>query len=78
MFKKFGIMLITTLALTINVNASSDGGLVLKKNDPNDSKGFEVIFDHNYVVEEGVYHLFTHYCGSFCSRNSSDILYKHP
>ena len=34
MLKKFLIIVITTLALTLNVNASSDGELVLKKNNP--------------------------------------------
>ena len=34
MIKKFAIILITTLALTINVQAGSDGELLLKKNSP--------------------------------------------
>jgi phospholipid-binding lipoprotein MlaA len=34
MFKKITITLITTIALIVNVNASSDGELILKKNDP--------------------------------------------
>ena len=34
MIKKIAIILITTLALTLNVNAGSDGELLLKKNDP--------------------------------------------
>jgi phospholipid-binding lipoprotein MlaA len=34
MIKKFGIIIITTLALTLNVNAASDGELLLKKNEP--------------------------------------------
>ena len=39
MFKKFLIILITTLALTCNnVNASSDGELILKKNNPAEVK----------------------------------------
>ena len=38
MLKKFTIILITTLALTINANASSDGELLLKKNDPSEVK----------------------------------------
>ncbi len=37
MIKKFGIILITTLALTLNVNASSDGELLLK-NKPSEVK----------------------------------------
>ena len=38
MLKKIAIILITTLALTVNVNASSDGELLLKKNDPSEVK----------------------------------------
>ena len=34
MIKKFTIILITTLTLVVNVNASSDGELLLKKNNP--------------------------------------------
>ena len=34
MIKKFAIILITTLALTLNVQAGSDGELLLKKNSP--------------------------------------------
>ena len=34
MVKKFLITLITTIALTVNVSASSDGELLLKKNNP--------------------------------------------
>ena len=36
MIKKFGIILITTLALTLNVHAASDGELLLKKNKPSE------------------------------------------
>lgn len=36
MFKKFTLILITTLALTFNVNASSDGDLILSKNKPSE------------------------------------------
>ena len=36
MFKKVSLILITTLALTLNVSASSDGDLVLKKNEPSE------------------------------------------
>jgi len=45
MFKKIGILLITTLALTLNVNASSDGSLVLKKNEPKDIKDCSETFN---------------------------------
>ena len=38
MFKKFAIILITTCAITFNVNASSDGELLLKKNNPTEVK----------------------------------------
>ena len=38
MIKKFGIIIITTLALTLNVNAASDGELILKKNEPSEVK----------------------------------------
>ena len=38
MIKKFLIIIFTTLALTLNVNAGSDGDLILKKNEkPNNS-----------------------------------------
>ena len=36
MFKKFTIILITTFTLTLNVNAASDGELILKKNEPSE------------------------------------------
>ena len=38
MLKKFIIILITTLALALNVNAASDGELILKKNEPSEVK----------------------------------------
>ena len=38
MFKRFGIILITTFALTFNVHAASDGELILKKNEPSQVK----------------------------------------
>ena len=38
MFKKISLVLITTLALTLNANAASDGNLVLKKNEPSEIK----------------------------------------
>ena len=34
MLKKIAIIIITTLTLTMNVNAASDGNLILKKNNP--------------------------------------------
>ena len=38
MFKKFIIVTITTLALTLNSYAGSDGDLLLKKNQPSEVK----------------------------------------
>ena len=38
MIKKIGIILITTLALTVNTYAASDGELLLKKNEPSEVK----------------------------------------
>ena len=38
MFRKIGIILITTCALVLNVQAASDGELVLKKNEPSEVK----------------------------------------
>ena len=38
MIKKFGIIVITTLALTLNVHGASDGELLLKKNKPSEVK----------------------------------------
>ena len=38
MFKKIALVLITTFTLVLNVNASSDGELLLKKNNPSEIK----------------------------------------
>ena len=38
MFKKILIVVFTTFALTFNVNAGSDGELLLKKNEPSEVK----------------------------------------
>ena len=38
MLKKIGIIVITTIALTLNVNAASDGEILLKKNEPSEVK----------------------------------------
>ena len=56
MIKKFVIILITTLTLTVNVNAASDGELLLKKNEPSQVKDcFEKInratFAFNQVLD---------------------------
>ena len=55
MFKKFGIILITTLTLTINVNASSDGSLILKKNDPAEIKDCSATFNRaSFAFNQGL------------------------
>jgi len=56
MIKKFVIILITTLTLAVNVNAASDGELLLKKNEPSEVKDcFEKInratFAFNQVLD---------------------------
>ena len=56
MIKKFVIILITTLTLAVNVNAASDGELLLKKNEPSEIKDcFEKInratFAFNQVLD---------------------------
>ena len=56
MFKKLIIILITTFTLTLNVNASSDGNLLLKKNEPSEVKDcFETLnratFAFNQVLD---------------------------
>ena len=38
MIKKFAIIVITTLTLTVNLHAASDGELLLKKNEPSEVK----------------------------------------
>ena len=40
MLNKISLIVITTLALTLNVSASSDGELLLKKNNPSEVKEF--------------------------------------
>ena len=45
MFKKFIIVSFTTLALTISVNAASDGELILKKNEPTEIKDCSETFN---------------------------------
>ena len=56
MLRKILIILITTTALTLNVNAASDGNLLMKKNDPTEVKDcFEGInratFAFNQVLD---------------------------
>ena len=45
MFKKLIIVSFTTLALTISVNAASDGELILKKNEPTEIKDCSETFN---------------------------------
>ena len=60
MMKKIAIILFTTLALTLNVSASSDGELILKKNEPSEIKDcFEkfnrVTFKFNQALDGVVF-----------------------
>ena len=45
MFKKIAILIFTTLTLTINVHAASDGNLIIKKNDPKEIKDCSETFN---------------------------------
>ena len=60
MLKKTAILLITTLALTLNVSAESDGDLILKKNDPSEiedcSEGFnKASFALNQGLDKAIF-----------------------
>ena len=53
MIKKIFIVLFTTLALTLNVNAGSDGDLILKKNEPSEVKDcFEKINRFTFALNQ--------------------------
>ena len=55
MIKKLVLILITTLALTLNVSASSDGELLLKKNEPSEVKDcFEKINRGTFAFNEAL------------------------
>ena len=55
MIKKFGIIIITTLALMSNVNAASDGDLILKKNDPSEIKDCSEGFNRaTFALNQGL------------------------
>ena len=55
MIKKIGIILITTLALTLNSYAGSDGELILKKNDPSKIKDcFEGVNRATFAFNQGL------------------------
>ena len=55
MFKRFTIILITTLALTVNSYSASDGELLLKKNDPSEVKDcFEGLNRATFSLNQGL------------------------
>ena len=55
MIKKVAIILITTLALSVNVNAASDGELLLKKNKPSEVKDcFEGLNRATFALNQGL------------------------
>ena len=55
MIKRFTIILITTLALTLNSHAGSDGELLLKKNDPSNIKDcFEGLNRATFAFNQGL------------------------
>ena len=57
MIKKFLIIIITTLALTLNASASSDGELVLKKNNPTEINDcFEGFNRASFALNQYSYH----------------------
>ena len=55
MIKKFAIIVITTLALTLNVSAGSDGELLLKKNEPSEIKDCSERFNRSvFALNQGL------------------------
>ena len=55
MFKKILVVLITTLALTTNINAASDGELLLKKNEPSEVKDCSEGFNRaSFALNQGL------------------------
>ena len=55
MIKKFAIIVITTLALTINVSAGTDGELLLKKNEPSEIKDCSERFNRSmFSLNQGL------------------------
>ena len=55
MIKKLIVISITTIALTFNVNASSDGELLLKKNEPSEVKDcFESFNRASFALNQGL------------------------
>ena len=55
MIKKLAIIVITTLALTLNVNAGTDGELLLKKNEPSEIKDCSEKFNRSvFALNQGL------------------------
>ena len=55
MIKKFAIIVITTLALTLNVSAGTDGELLLKKNEPSEIKDCSERFNRSiFSLNQGL------------------------
>lgn len=55
LLKKFLLILITTFAITFNANASSDGELILKKNDPAEIKDCSEGFNRaSFALNQGL------------------------
>ena len=55
MFKKIALIIITTFTLVVNVNASSDGELLLKKNDPAEIKECSEGFNRaSFAINQGL------------------------
>ena len=55
MLKKIAIIIITTLTLTMNVNAASDGDLILKKNNPTEIKDCSEGFNKaSFALNQGL------------------------
>ena len=55
MIKKILVIIITTFTLVVNVNASSDGELVLKKNEPSEIKDCSESFNRaSFALNQGL------------------------
>jgi len=55
MLKKIAIIIITTLALTMNVNAAEDGDLIIKKNNPAEIKDCSEAFNKaSFALNQGL------------------------
>ena len=55
MIKKFAIILITTLTLTSNLQAGTDGELLLKKNEPSEIKDCSETFNKaSFALNQGL------------------------